>query len=385
MRASLRVVMTLTAGAVLAAAVPVAAAQAAAATRPAAPARPPVWRVVRVPSSVVSPSTLEDVSASGPADAWAVGSEAETGFEQGRPMILHWNGRAWSKVALRGVPGDGDLTSVSAGSRSDAWALGTGAVSDILLHWNGRQWRSVGFPGRFARDAVSVAAAPGGAAWLVGARTDAAGNDEILVERWNGAAWHVVATGLGRGVLVRVRVSANGDVWAAGTNGDYHPLIVHGHHGAWTSFPGPDTQMVNDVLGVSARDVWAVGGFVTVTPISLGAVIGRWNGRRWATVNVRPDLDLLALSISPGRSGQPQWAGVEGVVGPSRTAYAHYNGTAWSIVPGATVVPGNAFEAFTVTAHIPGTDATWGVGGSADDAGMPIRAIIEFNPGTPPA
>jgi hypothetical protein len=384
MRASLRIVTTLTAGAALAA-VPVVAASASVVARGAAAATPPRWRVVRVPSSVVSPSELDDVSASGPADAWAVGAEAETGFEQGRPMLLHWNGRAWSKVALRGVPGAGDLTSVSAGSRSDAWALGYGSSGNLLLHWDSRRWRPVGFPGRAVGDAVDVAAAPGGAAWLVGARTDAAGNDEILVERWNGAAWHIVATGLGRGVLVRVRVSANGDVWAAGTNGDYHPLIVHGHHGAWTSFPGPDTQMVNDVLGVSARDVWAVGGFVTVTPISLGAVIGRWNGRRWATVNVRRDLDLLALSISPGRSGQPQWTGLEGVVGPSRTAYAHYNGTAWSIVPGATVVPGNAFEAFTVTAHIPGTDATWGVGGSADDGAMPIRAIIEFNPGTPPA
>lgn len=198
MRASLRVVMTLTAGAVLAAPVPVAAAQAAAATRPAAPARPPAWRVVRVPRSVVSPSELDDVSASGPADAWAVGAEAETGFEQGRPMILHWN------------------------------------------------------------------------------------------------------------------------------------------------------------------------------------------GRRWATVKLRSHIDLGASSISPGSSGRPQWAGLEDFAG-GRTAYAHYNGTAWSNVPGATVLPGNAFDAFTVTAHIPGTDATWGVGGSADDTGVPIRAIIEFNPGTPPA
>jgi hypothetical protein len=384
MRASLRVVMTLTAGAVLAAAVPVAAAQAAAATRPAAPARPPAWRVVRVPSSVVSPSELDDVSASGPADAWAVGAEAETGFEQGRPMILHWNGHAWSKVALRGVPGPGDLFSVSAGSRSNAWALGIGASGNLLLHWNGRRWRSVGFPGRAAGDAVDVAAAPGGAAWLVGARTDAAGNNTILVERWNGAAWHVVATGLGRGVLIAVRVSASGDVWAAGANGDDRPLIAHEHRGAWTSFPGPNTQMVNDVLAVSARDVWAVGGFTTVTPIGGGAVIGHWNGRRWATVKLRSHIDLGASSISPGSSGRPQWAGLEDFAG-GRTAYAHYNGTAWSNVPGATVLPGNAFDAFTVTAHIPGTDATWGVGGSADDTGVPIRAIIEFNPGTPPA
>jgi hypothetical protein len=41
--------------------------------------------------------------------------------------------------------------------------------------------------------------------------------------------------------------------------------------------------------------------------------------------------------------------------------------------------------AFTVTAHIPGTNATWAVGGSAVFASqgtMPVSAIIEFNPGT---
>jgi hypothetical protein len=377
----------LTAGVVVAAAaVPVAASPAAAIARRTAPVGPPRWRVVAVPSSVVSSASLEDVSASGPASAWAVGAEAETaqpdGSLAGTPLILHWNGRAWAKVALRGVPAPGFFSTVSAGSRSNAWVLGTDRSGTVLLHWNGRRLRTVRFPEEATAFIASVAATPDGRAWLVGSRLDSAGNPEILVERWNGAAWHIVATGLGHGHLYTVRASASGDIWARGLNSVFQSLIVHEHHGVWTSFLGPaDLNDVTDVLGVSAHDVWAVGGYVTVTPITATAEISHWNGRGWTTVEL-PSTFNIAVSISPGRSGKPQWAGL-GFGGSRSSLYAHFNGTTWSLVRGATPLRG-MLEAFTVNAHIPGTDATSGVGGTTvgfiNDV-KPFRAIIEFNPG----
>jgi len=383
MRAGLGVAAGLAAGvALIAAAVP-----AAAAAPGAAAASPPAWRVVRVPSSVVSPAELADVSASGPANAWAVGAEAETGLSLGTPLILHWNGRAWSKVGLRGVPGPGRLSAVSAGSRSDAWVLGTDKFGTVLLHWNGRRWHMVGFPGQATAAMNGVAAAPGGSAWLAGSRKDAAGNDEILVERWNGAAWRIVATRLGRGVINKVRVSANGDVWAAGASPASSPLIAHEHRGAWTSFPGPEPNSIElrDVLARSARDVWT-GGFRSGGAL-LQPVISHWNGRTWTSVIVPTGVFGGVLSISPDRAGLPQWAGTDsGVNGPT-TLYDFFNGRAWSSVPGATALAG-IFDAATVTAHIPFTNGTWGVGGSVVDHGQgiqPFRAIIEFNPGPPPA
>src|SRR5215470_3676132 len=112
MSPSLRVWVATVAGPVLAVAAVAATYPAAAVARgpgTTAAAAPPAWRAVRVPSAVVSPAELTDVSATGPADAWAVGAEAETaqpdGSPAGMPLILHWNGRAWAKVALRGVPG----------------------------------------------------------------------------------------------------------------------------------------------------------------------------------------------------------------------------------------------------------------------------------------
>jgi hypothetical protein len=197
--------------------------------------RPPAWRAVRVPSAVDSPAELNDVSATGPADAWAVGADADTGTgpDGGTPLILHWNGRAWSKVPLRGVVRPGQLDSVSARSRSDAWALGIDKSGNVLLHWNGARWSSVAFPGRRTAGVFSVAAA--------------------------------------RGLLVIV---------------------------------------------------------------------------------------------------------------PYRTLYLYYNGTGWSTVPGASVAPASAFDVGVVTAHIPGTDATWAVGGyGTGEATVVGRGIIEYNPG----
>jgi hypothetical protein len=342
---------------------------------------------VRVPSSVVLPATLNDVSAAGLATAWAVGAEKETGVQRGTPLILRWNGRAWSKVALRGVPGPGSLNSVSVQSRSDAWALGKDKSGTVLLHWNGLRWRTVGFPGRATATMSSVAAAPHGIAWLVGSRKNAAGASKILVERWNGVAWHIVATGLGQGKLTKVRVSANGDVWAAGADANFLPLIAHEHRGAWTSFPGPSPNVttVNDLLARSADDIWA-GGFLS-GPRAFTPTISHWNGMAWTTVTVPTGTISSVHSISPDRAGQPQWAGVDAGLNPPTTLYDFFDGTTWSSAPGATAFQG-VFFAGTVTAHIPGTNATWAVGQSEVDHGQgiePFGAIIEFNPGPPQA
>src|SRR5260370_9104865 len=155
------VAVALTTGAALVAPADPAAASPAGTLRRAA-TRPSGGRAVAVRSSVVSPASLNDASASGPASAGAVGADAETGFRQGTPLILHWNGAAWSRVALPSVARPGFLSSVSAGSRSSAWVLGTDAKGTVLLHWNGRRWRTAGFPRRATATMTSLAAPPNG-------------------------------------------------------------------------------------------------------------------------------------------------------------------------------------------------------------------------------
>jgi hypothetical protein len=385
MRPRLCIMIALTVAGVLGvAAAPAAASPGLAAAPQAAAAAPPPWQAVTVPSSVASPATLGDVSATGPADAWAVGAEAETGYQQGTPLILHWNGSDWSKVPLPAIAGPGFLGSVSAASPADAWAAGTDAAGAVLLHWNGVRWRAVRFPGSATATVAGVATAPDGGAWLAGSIPNASGVSEILVERWNGRAWHIAATGLGQGSLRVVRLAASGDVWVAGSKSGGAPLIAYGHQGTWTAIPGPPVSQVNDVLAVTSGDVWAAGLVSNTTVGIYSAFICQWNGSTWTTANVPANVLSQDLSISPDNAGQPQWAGAEAGLDPSTTLYAYYDGSAWSSVPGATQLS-EVSDANTVTAHIPGTDATWAVGGSTDltSQGLtPVSPIIEFNPGT---
>jgi hypothetical protein len=369
--------------AALAAASVVPSAAAAASAAPAQ-ATPAAWQAVSVPSSVTSPATLADVSAVSASRAWAVGADAETALNTGTPLILRWNGTKWAEVALSGVPGPGYLASVSAASASDAWAVGTDASGAVVLHWNGTIWRKVSFPDSSTATVSSVTAAPDGTAWLGGSTPSTGTSTNILVEQWNGKAWHVVKTGLGPGSLDSVRVTASGDVYFAGSDSE-GGMAGYSHDGSWTVLPSAaiETYKINDVLGISPANVWAVGLNFNNEVGIYAAVVNHWNGTAWTTVNAPANVLSQDLSISPDNSGQPQWIGAEAGLDPSTTLYAYYNGSSWSSVNGATDVSG-LFDANTVTAHIPGTNATWAVGGSVNNNSsgtiMPVSPIIEYNP-----
>src|SRR5262249_17480365 len=62
-------------------------------------------------------SSLSDVAATSAADAWAVG------FSYTIPLILHWDGTAWTRAPLPATLGRGLFTGVAATSRTNAWAV----------------------------------------------------------------------------------------------------------------------------------------------------------------------------------------------------------------------------------------------------------------------
>jgi hypothetical protein len=108
-------------------------------------------------------------------------------------------------------------------------------------------------------------------------------------------------------------------------------------------------------------------------------------GHAWTVLSKPAPAEALGPnnSISPNAAGRPEWVGGTAGLNPTATVYAHFNGTKWATVQGATRLSG-VFAAFVVTAHVPATNATWAVGGSAKDtaAGVsPDKVIIEFNPG----
>ena len=98
------------------------------------------WYIV--PTSPDSTIThLEDVAVAGPNDAWAVGYITNPP-SQVTPLIIHWNGTAWSAVTL--PISAGDLYGVTAIGPNDAWAVGAD-INDrtLTMHWNGTTWSVV--------------------------------------------------------------------------------------------------------------------------------------------------------------------------------------------------------------------------------------------------
>jgi hypothetical protein len=64
------------------------------------------WRVVYRSTSKIS-NIVTDVAAISPGNAWAVGSTAQAGHgnTQDEPLVLHWTGGHWRRVAVPGLAG----------------------------------------------------------------------------------------------------------------------------------------------------------------------------------------------------------------------------------------------------------------------------------------
>jgi len=114
------------------------------------------------------------VVAFGPTNIWAVGTENYPG----RGLIEHWNGTTWTVTYLRY---DALLRGVSGVGPSDVWAVGqrygrTNPFGDttLTLRFNGRSWSPVRSPNPLgATDTdqnwlTSVSAASANDVWAVG-------------------------------------------------------------------------------------------------------------------------------------------------------------------------------------------------------------------------
>jgi len=126
------------------------------------------WR--SVPTAEFRAPRLSGVVDLGPGGAWVVGTTQGTV----QPLIEHWDGKRWTLAELPSLPTRVSLEDVSASGQSDVWALGwgedaVGTETQIVLHYDGARWSSVPPPvptleqGSFGDVSASAAGA-----WLVG-------------------------------------------------------------------------------------------------------------------------------------------------------------------------------------------------------------------------
>jgi hypothetical protein len=193
------------------------------------------WQLAPSPSIGNLDNNLAAVSAGSASDAWAVG----TYYPQGSPNVLatlgeHWDGSTWTAYPLPDVgPNENTLLGVSDGSTGSAWAVGYYVNAEykqtaLVEHYNGSSWQvvSVPQPGGTGNILYGVAAISDSDVWVVGGQQDAAGIWHPLAEHWNGSSWTVsspVDPNGGGNLLYSVSAVSNGNVYASGQTGSGFP------------------------------------------------------------------------------------------------------------------------------------------------------------------
>ncbi len=224
--------------------------------------------VRRVPVPGPEYGWLADVAATSATHAWAVGSAS--GNASGPPLIVHWNGTAWTRARLPATVREGLLYGVAATSRTNAWAVGYSFEGPLMVHWNGTAWTRVRLPPALGRHLAldGVAATSRTNAWAVtGAK----------IVHWNGRRWdQVVTPHIGSYGLSDVAATSATNAWAtAGSAGSDRALILHWNGRRWTCAltPFPSQNAIIHVSASSADNAWAVGSDGTGRILAL-----HWNG-----------------------------------------------------------------------------------------------------------
>jgi hypothetical protein len=346
-------------------------------------------------------SWLGGVSAVSRTDAWAVGYYYSNKVSE-LTLAEHWNGSSWRQVpspSPGGTGGFSQLTSVSAISANDAWAVGSDGRSAgsgcLIEHWDGSRWAAVTAPGGLADCRLTgVTALSAGDAWAVGEYFRAVpwhttGATLTLIEHWNGAAWRQVASpdpaGHAAGnlnYLYGVAAASPRDAWAVGSCNrhiDGNPwltLIEHWNGTRWATVHSPSPGLPDAssaAYGVAARaaSVWAVGD--DAGPFALRPAHGQWG----QVVVPGTDKDGKTLAAVAVTSASSAWA--VGGHGQGQPWTVHWNGKSWSSAR-APYPAGYAYVSLdAVTA--PSAAATWAVG-SFSHTFYTSTALIEHWTGT---
>ena len=331
---------------------------------PAQAAPSSIWQVqttANPQATALTNSSFQGVSASGPDEAWAVGTHSDTQAAD-HPLVEHWNGTTWTAVTVPQPAGQqATLSGVDDLGPADAWAVGTtfnGSDQDALTlieHWNGTSWSIVPSPNPAAgiagdSDELSAVAGTGpNDLWAVGSDNDEASQTIFLLfEHWNGTTWTAVpsptpfrSAQFGTSVAA---VSPN-DVWAVGIDqtGQRKTLSAHWNGQAWSIVPTRDItgtgSIQNELTGVSAEDgtVWTSGFAFNVHHRNFRVpFVQQWNGTKWIMTKL-PNMGSEGTALNGIHIVSPTdvWAvgQAQESNGSILTLTEQFDGSVWSIIP----------------------------------------------------
>jgi hypothetical protein len=217
------------------------------------------------------------------------------------------SGNEWQVVPTPDLSSfDNDLSSVSAASPTDAWAVGAyyppsnpEVLSTLGMHWEGKRWTAYPMPnvGPNENSLLGVSELGNGEAWAAGYFASANYEQRTLIEHFNGSAWEVLPSpnpGAQGNIFYGVSALDGSDVWAVGgqrdSSGIWHPLVEHYDGSKWSVVSVPDPG--NDVLlyaisASSANDIYAVGQEGSSFPSQ--ALLEHYNGKEWSVTKTEED------------------------------------------------------------------------------------------------
>lgn len=297
------------------------------------------WRRVAMPTEPGG-MELNAIAGTSSDNLWAVGSWPEPARST-QAMIMHWDGHSWRRQLFSAYTEAGVLDAVAVVSPTDAWAVGQTVNRDIgalILHWNGSTWRKVKAPAaagyQFLSDVTAISARD---VWAVGSTNDPHGSTSgLYIIHWNGTSWTRVpgprhhAT---QPVLESVAAVSDGTLWAAGLSDSEHTttLLLRWNGTAWQQVAGGRRDPGDAIYGIaviSPRNVWAAGGGAS----SRNTVMLHWNGTTWTRITTPGITFPGRISDIAATAASDIWAvgyrGTDGNAGVPQIL--HWNGSKWS-------------------------------------------------------
>jgi hypothetical protein len=208
--------------------------------------------------------SLASIWGAGPSQVFAVGKCV------GGALMLTYNGTAWSAPPANCAGGSlNEFTSVLGISGSDAFRVGRGPLppsfNGWIDHYDGQAWNEA------YRRACSFC---GGlrAIWTRAHNDAIAVGDAGEIRRYDGTNWNLQSSGTTNNLNTVWEVGPSSGVFAAGDAG----TILYYDGSSWLSQTSGTTQPLYAIWGTSANDVFAVGGSGTIL---------HYNGSAWTAQN----------------------------------------------------------------------------------------------------
>jgi hypothetical protein len=302
------------------------------------------WTLVPSPNVSGVDSSLHAVAAIASDDVWAVGHTGTVGGGDTGTLTMHWDGQSWTLVPSPN-PGPAGamntLNGVSASGSDDVWAVGGytnsfgGPIYPLVLRWQGSAWSVVQAPGPGdggTGHLMAVEAVAPNWVWAVGVYGSSTYGAEItLVLKWNGSTWSTPAGSTQAGSLNGITAVGPGDLWAVGRTPSGQTLAMRWTGGLWTTVPtGGITGQLYGVSGIPGIEVWAAG----YKPSAGGNLTMRWDGTSWTEYFVPGHAGYLRSIVVP--SANNAWTVGPWVSQERPSPLFHYNDPCITPTPTAT-------------------------------------------------